>query len=174
MTFIFNKVAASSDRYEIMFTKNLIIVVISIFLLVPSGTSALDIAATGGWSETINSSDLTSGAGSDLTGTYESSTNATVLDITNAANQGDRWRVDMQRSDSTWHANFTLYIKRITTNQKLNGGLSYTEIRTSTDTFFDGKGNYSGINCQYQLTGMSMAIPPNTYTTTVTFTIVDT
>ena len=143
-------------------------------MLFPSGTGALDIAATGGWSETINSNDLISGAGSDLTDTYESATNATVIDITNASGGNDKWRVDMQRSDGTWHANFTLYIKRVATPPKISGGTTYTEIRTTTDMFFDGKGNVSSLTCQYQLTGMSVTIPANTYSTTITFTIVDT
>jgi hypothetical protein len=156
-----------------MFVRVLFVIFLSTFLFFRSDTCALDITATGGWSETIDFNDLISGAGSDLTGTYESATNATVLDITNAIGGGDKWRVDMQRSDSTWHANFTLFIKRQAMGG-LTGGTTYTEIRTITDTFFTGKANKSGINCQYQLTGMSVSIPPNTYSTTVTFTIVDT
>ncbi len=157
-----------------MFTKILLILFIAIFIFFPAGTGALDIAATGGWSETINATDLISGAGSDLTGTYQSATNATVLDLTNASGNNDKWRIDMQRSDGTWHASFTLYIKRTSTPPRINGGTTFTEIRTTTDAFIDGKGNFSGLNCQYQLTGMSVSIPPNTYSTTITFTIVDT
>lgn len=157
-----------------MYERVLFILLISFLAFFQSDSNALDIAATGGWSETINSNDLISGAGSDLNGTYESAANATSINILNTAGGNDKWRVDMQRSDSTWHANFTLYIKRITISGKLNGGENYTEIRTATDTFFDGKGDFSAIECQYQLTGMSLNIPINTYTTTVTFTIVDT
>ena len=157
-----------------MFTKILFLILIAIFVLFQSDTGALDIAATGGWNETINSSDLISGAGSDLTGTYQSTTNATSLDIVNATGNGDKWRVDIQRNDGTWHANFTLYIKRNSTPPRVQGGRNYTEIRTTTDTFITGGGNSNGITCQYQLTGMSVNIPPNTYITTVTFTIVDT
>ena len=157
-----------------MFTKILFILFLTIFVFFRSDTVALDITATGGWTETINYSDLISGAGSDLTGTYESAANATSLDITNSSGVGDKWRVDMQRSDSIWHANFTLYIKRVATPPRVSGGTTYTEIRTTSDAFIDGKGNISGLTCQYQLTGMSVSIPPNTYSTTVTFTIVDT
>lgn len=156
-----------------MFKKIIFVLFIAIFVFFPSGTDALDIAATGGWNETINSSDLISGAGSDLTGTYQSTTNATVISVMNTPG-GNTWRVDMQRIDSTWHGNFTLYIKKNTTAGKLSGGNTYTEIRTTADTFFNGKGPFPTINCQYRLAGMSVNVPPNTYTTTVTFTIVDT
>lgn len=157
-----------------MFNKILFVLFIAISVLFPSGTGALDIAATGGWSETINASDLVSGAGSDLTGTYTSTNSATRLRITNATNNADTWRVDMQRTDSTWHNDFTLSIIRRINNPKLSGGSSWTEIRTATDTFLLGRGNFNRINCRYRLQGMSVNIPPNTYITTVTFTIVDT
>jgi hypothetical protein len=86
-----------------------------LFLLVVLVTTAeaIDITASGGWSETIDQFDLVSGAGSQLVDTYESATDATSIDITNTLDKRDAWRVDVRRVDGGgWHGDFTLYVKR--------------------------------------------------------------
>jgi hypothetical protein len=137
---------------------------------------AIDISAAGGWSETINASDLQAGAGSNLISTYESVTGATALTISNTTGNSDNWKVDVRRTDTTWYINFHLYVKRTsdgTGGGSISGGLSYIEITATDSQFFSGAGNRSGVNLQYELTGMSLSVPPNTYTTTVTYTVVD-
>jgi hypothetical protein len=145
-------------------------------LLVFTKAEAIDITATGSWNKTIDTSDLASGAGSDLVGIYESTVNATVLTVLNTTGNTDNWRIDVRRSDSTWHGDFILYIQRTsdgTGGGSISGGLSYITIGTTDSQFFSGAGDRSSVNLQYKLTGMSVSIPPNTYSTTVVFTIVD-
>jgi hypothetical protein len=145
-------------------------------LLVFTKAEAIDITATGSWNRTIDTSDLASGAGSDLIGIYESTVNATVLTVLNTTGNTDNWRIDVRRSDSTWHGDFILYIQRTsdgTGGGSISGGLSYIAIGTTDSQFFSGAGDRSSVNLQYKLTGMSISIPPNTYSTTVVFTIVD-
>jgi hypothetical protein len=145
-------------------------------LLVFTKAEAIDITATGSWNRTIDTSDLASGAGSDLIGIYESTVNATVLTVFNTTGNTDNWRIDVRRSDSTWHGDFILYIQRTsdgTGGGSITGGLSYIAIGTTDSQFFSGAGDRSSVNLQYKLTGMSISIPPNTYSTTVVFTIVD-
>lgn len=137
---------------------------------------AIDISATGGWIETIDASDLVSGAGSNLIDTYESVSDATVINISNCVDKFDQYRVDVRRVDGTWHADFTLYVQRTTVGTGLGsikGGQAYFEITTTDSEFFSGKGDRSNINVQYQLTGMSVSISPIIYSTTVVFTVVD-
>lgn len=130
-----------------------------------------DISASGGWTETINALDLVSGAGTDLTDTYESGSGATVVSITT----GTSWRVDVSRSDNVWHADFTLHVQRTSDGTgvgSISGGEAYQGI-TATDTeFFSGSQDRTGIDLQYKLTGMSVKAGPQTYNTTVTFTVV--
>jgi hypothetical protein len=138
---------------------------------------AIDLSATGGWYETVNESDLISGAGSNLLDTYESTTEATNITISDCTDDSDNWRVDVRRADEVgWPGGFALYIQRTSDgagNGSISGGLSYIEI-TSTDTpFFSGSGDRSNINIRYQLTGMSINISPNNYNTTIIFTVVD-
>ncbi len=138
---------------------------------------AIDLSATGGWNETVNESDLISGAGSNLVDTYGSTTDATNISISNCTDDSDNWRVDVRRVDEGgWYGDFTLYVKRTsegTGNGSVSDGLSYVEI-TSTDTpFFSGAGDRSNITIQYQLTGMSINVSPTNYNTTIIFTVVD-
>jgi hypothetical protein len=144
----------------------------AVCLFVSFPVSAGDIVATGGWNETVDSSDLTSGAGSDLASTYQSIASATDLDVTAAAD----YRVDVRRTDGTWSGDFTLSVRRTAIgggSGTVSGGTTYQSVTTTDAEFFTGNGNRSGIKLQYQLEGMSVSISPDTYTTTVTYTIVD-
>jgi len=138
---------------------------------------AIDISAVGSWSDTIDASDLQAGAGSNLIDTYESVAGATVLTISNTTGNTDNWRVDVRRTDTAWHSNLHLYVKRTSDGSgsgSISGGLSYIEITTIDSQIFSGAGDRSGINLEYKLTGMSVSVPPNAYSTTVTYTVVDT
>ena len=146
------------------------------FLVFLAEAEAIDISALGGWTETINAADLTSGAGSDLTPTYTSAANATATAITNCINNNDWWRVDVRRSDANWHVNFTLRVRRTsagTGGGAISGGTTFLNVPTTDTQFFSGRGDRSNISSQYRLTGMSINVDPGTYSTTVIYTVVD-
>jgi len=132
--------------------------------LSPGASFAISISASGGWSETIDENDLVAGAGSDLKSTYESATNATLLTISGCQNSDDTWQVKVSYSSSNWP--FSLSVKK-------SGG-NYQTITTTQTDFFSGKGDTSNIALQYKLEGMSIKIAPGTYSTTITYTVVDT
>jgi hypothetical protein len=141
-------------------------------LLAPFPAYTGDIVATGGWNRTIDSSDLTAGAGSDLTAAYESAANATSLDLTAV---GD-FRVDVRRTDGNWSGDLTLYVKRTQPGSgsgSISGGTSYQAVSTADMEFFTGNSDRTGIEVQYQVDGVSVSMSPDTYTSTVTFTIID-
>lgn len=153
-----------------------VLFLVILLLLAMTRVEAIDISATGGWIETIDASDLVSGAGSNLIDTYESPADATDIDISNTANKNDNWRVDVRRVDGTWHGDFTLYARRTSDGNgqgSVSGGLSYTQITTTDIEFFSGAGNLSNIDVQYQLTGMSVSVSPIIYSTSVVLTVVD-
>ncbi len=137
---------------------------------------AIDITATGGWTESINSADLVSGAGSNLRNSYQSLMNATIINILNTLNANDRWRVDISRIDNTWYPGFILSARRTsngTGNGNISGGTTYRQISTVNMQFFNGRGNRSNVNIRYRLTGMSISVAPNIYSTNVVYTLVD-
>ncbi|MBI2298714.1 MAG: hypothetical protein HYU66_07150 [Armatimonadetes bacterium] len=142
-----------------------------------AGSAQISITSTGGWTRVVTAADLQAGAGSDLNGTYESATNAVILAISNTTGNGDAWRVDARRTDTTWHASFTLYLKRTNNGGgggSISGGTAYQAVNAVDNSFFSGTGDRSNVRVQFEITGVSIQIPPNAYSTTVTFTVVDT
>lgn len=131
-----------------------------------------NLTLTGSWSETIDALDLQAGAGSDLIDTYESASNEISIQIVSPAN----WRVDVRKSDITWHSNFQLYVRRTsdgTGGGSISGGTTYQEVTDTDQSFFTGNKNRNSVDVQLRLTGVSIQIPPGTYTTTVYYTVVD-
>jgi hypothetical protein len=142
--------------------------------------AVITITVTGSWSLSIGQANLSGAAGSDLTASYESAANQLLMTI--GGTGGHSWRVDVYRVDSTWNASFVLSIKR-TTNGTPSGkgahsidsiGLTYAAITTVAATFWSGIGDYTDIPLQYQLSGVSCAIPAASYSTTIRFTVVQT
>jgi hypothetical protein len=114
-------------------------------------------------------------AGNDLTSTYTSAANETVMRIDNPTTQ---WRVDVHRTDTTWHANLTLSIMRTSNGTPaghLTGGTLYQAIGTTDAEFFrcDGAFNVRAIRCRFQLTGVGAAIGARNFLTVVTYTVVE-
>jgi len=149
--------------------------IIIFFLLFLPEARAIDISAAGGWNETIDATDLIAGAGSGLRSTYTSAENTTTLNITRARGKDYYWRVDIRRSDTNWPTGLTLYVRRKSDGTgygSISGGTAYMPISTTDQTFFNASDNRSGIDCQYQLSGMSIDISPGTYSTTIVYTVI--
>lgn len=150
----------------------ILLVLFAVTVLCPKGALSQSIKVTGSWNEAIDSTDLQGGAGTDLISTYESISNVCDIDITGGAKKD--WRVDVNKTDTLWHANLHLYVRRTsdgTGGGTIAGGATYQEITDINQTFFTGYDNLRDITIQYQLTGVSVQILPNAYTTTVNYTI---
>ncbi len=111
----------------------------------------------------INETDLQGGAGTNLNSTYTDA-NAASLDISNA--EGKDWRIDVKRTDVTWSGDFILKVQR-------NTAPGYTTIGTTDTSFFTGSGNTNGVSLDYQLSGVSVGVEPDTYSSTITYTVVE-
>jgi len=156
-------------------TKLLILLIILVSITLWKKIEAIDIVVTGDWLLTVDASDLQAGAGSDLIDTYESIADAISISISGTTGASDNWRVDVKKVDTDWHSSFYLYVKRTSggTGGSVSGGTAYQEITDVDQSFFDGSDDVSGINIQLKLSGVSVQIPPDTYTTTVYYTVVD-
>jgi hypothetical protein len=146
-------------------------------LLTGIKAQAIDIAAAGGWNESVDQSDLISGPGSELIQVYESAAGGTVLDVSSCIDDSDNWRIDVRRiDDGSWPGDLVLYLRRTSDGSgggSISGGLSYVEVSTTDTELFSGTGNRTGINLQYRLTGMSTSVSPDDYSQTMVFTLVD-
>ncbi|MCL6590271.1 MAG: hypothetical protein K6U80_09990 [Firmicutes bacterium] len=171
---------AGIHQFRKYFT-GIVLLTVLIFNYLTNAKAAIRLtSSSSGWTLPVDSSNLISGAGSDLTSVYLSPVNATVLTVRNCKNNADNWRIDVSRSDTIWDsANLALAVLRTsdgtyTPGATISGGTDFVPVSATATTFFRGSGNHSNITVQYQLTGMSVEIAPNNYKTTVTFTIVDT
>ncbi len=144
----------------------------------PSKAQAIDITATGDWTSlVIGAANLIGGAGTDLQSTYESAADQTSITVSNCTSPDDAWRVDVRRTDGTWDTGVTLSVRRTgdgTGTGSISGGSTYQAVGTIDVTFFTGSGDRTALPISYQLSGVSVQVPPNLYSTTVTFTVVDT
>lgn len=136
------------------------------------------ISISGTWNLTIGPGDLQTGqAGDNLNTTYEN----TAGDVTFSFNTGGGflnnrdYRIDVQRSDTNWYPAFQLSVRRASGGfvwGSINGGTSYQAVVNTAQQFVYGRAWFGyGVPLQYQLTGVSAAIPADTYITTVTCTI---
>lgn len=149
-------------------------IILSSLLIFSGGICwAISITVTGDWPETIDSADLQAGAGSDLISTYESAADAVNIDI--SATVGD-WGLDVKKIDTNWHSDLHLYVKRTSDGSgsgSISGGDAYQEVTDTDQGFFSGNDDRSSINVQLRLTGVSIQVPPDTYTTAVYYTVSD-
>ena len=144
--------------------------------LLAHASMAVTITAIGGVSRTIGSSDLLSGAGSDLRDTYESPSDATTIQILDCSGTVESWRVDVSRSDVEWDNNLTLFVRRTSNgigDGTIRDGEEYQEVTSSSASLFSGEGDRQFINVQYKLTGESTQVPRNQYISNIIFTVVD-
>lgn len=149
-------------------------IILSSLLICSGGICwAISITVTGNWPETIDSTDLQAGAGSNLIDTYESATDAVTIDI--SATAGD-WGLDVKKIDTNWHSNLHLHVQRTSDGAgsgSISGGDAYQEVTDTDVPFFSGNGDRSNIKVQLKLTGVSIQVPPDIYTTAVYYTVSD-
>jgi hypothetical protein len=135
----------------------------------------INITVAGSWLLTIDATDLVDGAGTGLIDTYENIADAVSISISGTTGASDTWRVDVKKVDTDWYGSFHLYVQRTSegTGGSVSGGAAYQEITDMNQSFFDGSDDVSGIGIQLKLSGVSVQIPPDTYATTVYYTVVD-
>ena len=149
----------------------ILIIVFIPFLFLTGQSYCQSISVTGFWTLSIGLGDMQGGAGSDLNDTYTSAVDEVQIDV-DGGKQNKTWAVYIERSDSDWDSNFQLDAQAV--HNKIIGG-SRQEITTTSTYFFesDNSKSVNNIDVQFWLTNVSLAIPADTYTTTVIYTFVD-
>jgi hypothetical protein len=144
--------------------------------------AGIQVTVIGGFSETVDSSSLVGGAGSNLQPSYTSAVGASTLDVSGTTGSADAWRIDVRRVDSSWDPSLALKVRRSSDGSvcageplgsEINGGVTNLLITTVDTTFFSGRGSRCSIALVYELDGVSIQIPPGAYSTSITFTVVD-
>ncbi len=153
-------------------------ILIFLFVLALIGVrlvSAISITVTpGSIAMTVDESDLQGGAGSDLIDTYQSASDLIRIKISQTS--GLRWIVYVRKLDINWHNDLHVFLRRTTDGSgpgTIRDGTSYMELTDVDQQFFRGQRNRNNVRAQAQLTGVSVDIPPDTYSTTIYYTVVD-
>ena len=145
---------------------------LSVGLLLNTVAWAADIAASGGWNRTITSGDLIAGAGTDLISQQESNSDATTLTITSTS--GGAWRIKVRHTPGPWNNDLTLWIRRTSDGTgigSISGGSGYIQVTTLDTEICAGTNDRSGISIQYKLSGLSKNVSPDSYLSSVLFTV---
>lgn len=147
-------------------------------LLAPQASLAeISITVSGSWTEFVDYADLAGGAGTNLTGTFTSASNAVMVTVSGALNKTDAWEVSVKRIDTGWNPALAILARR-TSNGKgqgsVSGGTNFVQVTETDSPFFTGNGNIKDIQVQLSLTNMSLSVQPASYMTTIQFTVIDT
>jgi hypothetical protein len=157
---------------------NVLILLLSGIIFSADRLDSIDIIAPGNWSSlTITSADLIAGAGSDLESDYESDASVVFISISGTTGSSDNWRVDVKKIDTNWDISIKLYIRRTSDGNGsgiISVGTSYQEVTEIYQSFFNGSGERSNIDMQLKISGVSIQIPPDNFTLTIYYNIVDT
>lgn len=137
----------------------------------------INIVVTGSWNEVIDRNDLSAGAGSDLAGSFTSSNKENLITINGTMNKRDNWQVSVKRVDTLWDGRMRLFVRRTSNGAgpgTISGGEAFVPVAQNDVVFFTGAGNLNNIRVQLQVTGTSIELPPNVYTSTIQYTVIDT
>ncbi len=133
----------------------------------------IDLTVTGNWAKNIAASDINE-AGNDYPASYASNINQTLLTI-NPTSKGKTIYVYVKRNDIAWNANLNLKVKRTSNgtngNTNIAGGLSYQTITNIDANFFTCAGYHTFIPLQYEITGISVVLPVQSYSTEIMYTV---
>ena len=136
---------------------------------------------TQNWNQTFSGTDLTTSneAGEDLNSSVETASNFNMLDIAGLA-PGKNWKVTVSKQDINWSSGFIPSIQRTGngtpcgTCSGVNTGSSvtgYLQVTDAEQNFIFGSGNVSNISLQFRITGLTLAVPAQNYSTRIVFTL---
>ena len=147
------------------------------FLMFINYTFAQSLTVSPGWSVTIPASTITE-AGLNYTTNVTSSASQSLMNVTGSIASNPK--IYVQKTDVSWNTNLTLWLKRTGNGTGLlafniAGGTTFQQITNSPIYFFDlftlSGTTVNNIPIQYEIRGLSVLIPAQSYTTTLLYTV---
>ena len=136
---------------------------------------AISINVSGSWSAVIDVSSLQGGPGTDLIPVQESPAGSAALSVDETNRQG--WQITVRRIDGIWPAGLALAVRRASDGMgsgTVSGGTAYQGVTEIDQPFFSGSRDRVHIDLRFQLSGLSVKIPPSASSTTIVYTVVQT
>lgn len=150
-----------------------------IFILISTVGFAQKISVSGNLN-LIASATSISDAGNNLPTSYVSTNNASIVTIevvppSKSNKENKPLRVFVHKVDTNWHTNLILQVRRtvLVQNSNITLGTVFQTVTNNSTLFFNTIGEHFNIPIQYNLSGISLLMPANNYTTTVVYTVLD-
>ncbi|MBA4851229.1 hypothetical protein [Emticicia sp. BO119] len=135
-------------------------------------------SVSGNWTSNLPASTITE-AGSNYSSNWTSLTNQSVISM---AAWLTNYTVRVKKIDGVWHSDLGLWIHKTSDRVGLlgsaapSGNSTYFQLTAADQVFFT---TYTGVtltglpsfNIQYEIRGLSVTIPAQTYSTTIVYTI---
>ncbi len=150
--------------------KSSLLQLLSLFALT-SLTHGADLTSSGDWFESISAANLLAGAGSNLQPNFESVSGVTMLTISDASGP---WTLRARLAGGGGHGDVTVSVKRTSGGSgsgSISGGTAYLALTGSDAELFSGSENRSSLSLQFKLTGLSPAVSPATYLSSIIFSV---
>jgi len=118
-------------------------------------------------------------AGDDIVNVYENDMGDYEIRII-GGKYGTTWHVEMTKTTDSWDSNFVVEVKKDPTDNRVTGGDTYLTVpdEPAADIFFSSTNTKNiqipNLKIQYRVSGVTASsTTPGTYTTTITYTLVD-
>ena len=141
--------------------------------------SGLPILELGNWTEDLSASDI-NGAGNDYNSSIVSALNQSLITVSPGGASKDYVNINVlvHREDIAWHSNLTLKVKRSSSgnngNNIISGGLTFQPISNTNNTVvFSCTGQHTSVPLQYEISGISVLLPVQNFSTRVVFTLMN-
>ena len=138
---------------------------------------AQKISVRGNWNMTLNAANIGK-AGLDYKSSYVSKKQQATISISPIPNswynkQFMPLKVYVEKEDYNWHPNIVLEIKVVSRKHGNSSGTRFQEITNHPNFFFQTVGEKKNIPIQYRVSGLSVTLPVDSYTTEIIYTVLN-
>ena len=151
--------------------------ILIVFLLTTILGFSQEIKLKGGnWTKELKSSNITS-AGGDYAQFYLSKIDQTKISISpgHKSHHNDKhmpFKVFVSREDMEWHSDLVIQAK-LTEKHGHSSGTNFQVITNNSSLFFNAVGSKKDLRVQYKISGLSVTIPAETYSTEIIYTVLN-
>jgi len=129
-----------------------------------------EMTATGSWSRTLTSADLSGGPGTDFPLQIDQGTPVSTLVTFNEISGTATWNCRLAMTTASWSPTVTLWARRISNHAGVTGGTNWQQVTTTATALFQATQDAANIQIEYRFDNLSVTAGPGNFTTTITWT----
>lgn len=142
--------------------------------------SGLPTLENGNWTKNISALDIIYGAGNDYSNSILSADNQSLITVSPGGKIQNYVSIDVlvQREDVAWLNSLSLNVRRTDKgnngNNMISGGINFQPISNINSTVvFSCTGQHTSVPLQYEVTGISVLVPVQNFSTRVVYTLMN-